>query len=183
MKKAYIYDSLSGNKKPLTKTDVQLYVCGPTVYNHVHIGNIRPLITFDAFYRFLLKDGYKVQYLHNLTDIDDKIINRAEEENKSEHEVSEFYIKAYKQIMKSLGIKQMTMMPKVSTNIKSIIQYVDRLIKKGAGYVTPNGDVYFSIDKVKNIYGTLSKQKIDQLLNDVRKEAKGDKKNKLDFAL
>jgi cysteinyl-tRNA synthetase len=176
-----IYDSLTQNIKQLDDDCVSIYNCGPTVYNDIHIGNARPSITFDVLHRLLILLNKKVQYLHNITDIDDKIIKKANELNTTETEISEKYYHAYLDILKQLNIKLMSM-PKVSDNIDGIIDYVDRLVKTGVGYVTQDGDVYFSVRKIP-AYGELSHQNIQQLLNGVRNETKENKKDPLDFAL
>jgi cysteinyl-tRNA synthetase len=178
-----IYDSLTQTKKELKDKKINIYNCGPTVYNEVHIGNIRPLITFDILHRFLLALKNNVKYVHNITDVDDKIINKAKEENVSESAISEKYTKDYFELMKRLNVLKMNKNPLVTKNIKGIIDYVNRLVKLKKAYVTKQGDVYFSIDSVKDTYGELSKQKIDDLLNGVRKENHSDKKNPLDFVL
>jgi cysteinyl-tRNA synthetase len=180
--KIKLYDSRTSGFIELDEKNISMYNCGPTVYNHVHIGNVRPMLTFDILYRYMLNQGLKVNYLHNLTDIDDKIINKAAEEKCSEKEISEKYIAEYKKILERTNAIPMTMMPKVSDNIESIIGYVERLVKLDKAYVA-NNDVYFSIDTVKDTYGEISKQKIDMLLDGVRKENNSGKKNPLDFVL
>jgi cysteinyl-tRNA synthetase len=177
-----IYNTYKNSLEELDDQYISIYNCGPTVYNHVHIGNVRPLITFDILNRFLRYLGYEVKYVHNLTDIDDKIINKAKEENKTESEISEFYIDAYKKIITDLNVIGIDHMPKVSENIKEIIQYVDKLINKKAAYIS-EGDVYFDLNKYKQDYGMVSNQKIEDLLEGVRKENANNKINALDFVL
>jgi cysteinyl-tRNA synthetase len=179
-----IYDSLTQTTKNLPENKITIYNCGPTVYNYVHIGNIRPLITFDVLYNYLKLSKKSVQYAHNLTDVDDKIIKRAKEEKTTELAVSEKYGQAYLELIKELNANLMDFIPKVTENIEGIIGYVQQLVQADAGYEAQNGDVYFSIDKVKNIYGQLSKQNVDNLIQDARKEIDvSEKKNPLDFVL
>jgi cysteinyl-tRNA synthetase len=177
-----IYDSLSQKELELNEQNITIYNCGPTVYNDVHIGNIRPLITFDILCRYLRLVDKNVKYAHNFTDIDDKIINRAMEENLTETEVAEKYIKEYKKVMDSLNVVEPDYLPKVSDNIEGIVGFVEDLVKKYKAYVG-NEAVYFDIDTVKSTYGELSKQKISELLDGTRKENNDEKKSPLDFAL
>ncbi|GMO13945.1 MAG: cysteine--tRNA ligase [Mycoplasmoidaceae bacterium] len=178
-----LYDSRLAKKIDITDECITIYNCGPTVYNYVHIGNIRPLITMDVLYRYLIATNKNVKYALNITDVDDKIINKAKEENKSEKKISKFYTKAYFSLFKQLNILKQNYNPLVTKNINGIIGYVKKLVDTNKGYVGSDGDVYFSIDSVKNTYGCISKQNIDQLLHEVRKESKTDKKNPLDFVL
>lgn len=178
--KISLYDSKTKSNKNLTLKDVSIYNCGPTVYNDLHIGNIRPIITFDVLLRLLKAQKYNVKMLSNITDIDDKIINRAQSENKTEKQITSFYLKEYLKLLKRFNVlnfnKQL-----VSSEIKQIINYIQKLIDKGNAYVV-NGNVYFSINSIKN-YGKLSNKKINELLDGVRKENSLDKKNPLDFTL
>jgi len=190
-----IYDSLSQKNKQIDeKEPVYMYACGPTVYNDIHIGNLRQTINFDIMYRYLKLRGLKVTFVHNLTDVDDKIINRAEEENVSEKEISEKYSLAYTDLLKLINFSEITfdekerenkvLIVKVTEHIDDIINYVKRILDTNSAYIGANGDVYFSIDSVKDIYGQLSKQNIDMLKNDARKEIDSEqKKNPLDFVL
>jgi len=190
-----IYDSLSQKNKNIDeKEPVFMYACGPTVYNDIHIGNLRQTINFDIMYRYLKWKGLKVTFVHNLTDVDDKIINRAEEEKVSEKEVSEKYSLAYTELLKLINFSDITfdenekenkvLIVKVTEHINDIINYVKRILDTNSAYIGENGDVYFSIDSVKDIYGQLSKQNIDMLKNDARKEIDSQqKKNPLDFVL
>lgn len=175
-----ILSSSDNNKHDLSDKKVTIYNCGPTVYNYVHIGNARPLITFDVLYRYLEKIGKDVTYVHNITDVDDKIINAALKENITEKELSTRYYNAYLDLFDILNIKKMTM-PKVSDHIQDIIDYVQKQIDNGSAYVA-DGDVYFDIQKLPN-YGHISHKNIDDLLDGARKENKGNKKFPLDFAL
>lgn len=176
-----IYNHLTKEKELLPKDkDVRIYVCGPTVYNDVHIGNIRPIIVFDVFNRLLLKLGYSVKFVHNITDIDDKIINKAIEEKKNELDVSQYYMEQYFVILKKLGISTNIIFPKVSENIDNIITYIEEIIKKGYAY-SADGDVYFKTSKIKD-YGLISGMNIGELENGSRVSHEK-KENKNDFAL
>jgi len=180
----YLYNSLTQKKEPLNVSKITIYNCGPTVYDYAHIGNIRPLITFDVLFKYLKFIGKDVKYALNITDVDDKIIKKAAQENKSEKQISEFFTKAYFSLFNKLNVSKQTFNPLVTKNIKGIIEYVNKLVKKGAGYVGKNGDVYFSIDSVKDKYCQLSKQNIEELLSSARKEIDNKyKKNPLDFVL
>ncbi|HZJ85964.1 MAG TPA: cysteine--tRNA ligase [Erysipelotrichaceae bacterium] len=178
-----IYNSLS-NKiedfKPIKDGEVSMYVCGPTVYDDPHIGNARPLIVFDLVYRFLSALSYKVTYVSNYTDIDDKIINKANELNVVASVVSEKYIKRYEELSQALNIKTPKTI-KVTDTINEIIKYIENLINKGFAYEI-DGDVYFRVDKVDD-YGKLSGQKIDDLLVGARIDENLKKENPLDFTL
>jgi cysteinyl-tRNA synthetase len=176
-----IYDSLSGKKYEIVSKNISVYNCGPTVYNDIHIGNARPVITFDVLIRFLKSQGIKVNYVHNITDIDDKIIQRARELKQTETQVASTYIEHYMEVLARLNIMSMVM-PRVSENIPGMIEYIDRLIKSNSAYVTSVGDVYFDVKSVPN-YGVLSHQNLEQLQEGVRKEMASDKKSPLDFVL
>lgn len=175
-----IYDSATGTLNTLLNKDVTIYNCGPTVYNDVHIGNIRPLVTFDVLYRFLKYQSYNVKLIHNITDIDDKIIERARQENKSEKEISTYYYEEYLKIVNQLNVLPMQM-PKVSDNIFGIIDYVKKLIDTNHAYEV-DGDVYFDIKSISS-YGYVSHQSINDLLNAPEQENNSKKKFSLDFAL
>jgi cysteinyl-tRNA synthetase len=179
-----IYNTLTRKKEEfisINKNEVNMYVCGPTVYNYFHIGNARPFLMFDAFRRYLEYKGYKVNYVQNFTDIDDKIINKANEEKTTAKEISEKYIKEYFKDADALGIKRATEHPKVSEYINEIIEFIEVLIEKGFAYEV-NGDVYYSVDKFKD-YGKLSKQDIDEIRVGSRVEINIDKKSPMDFVL
>ncbi len=175
-----ILSSSDNVKHELGDKKITIYNCGPTVYNYVHIGNVRPLITFDVLYRYLEKIGKQVTFVHNITDVDDKIINAAIKEKVTEKELSTRYYNAYIDLFKILNIKDLTM-PKVSDHIQDIIDYVQKQIDNGSAYVA-DGDVYFDIQKLNN-YGHVSHKNIDELLDGARKENKENKKFPLDFAL
>ncbi len=179
-----IYNTMSGKKEeliPLKDKQINMYVCGPTVYNYIHIGNAMPLIIFDTFRRYLKYKGYNVKYVQNITDVDDKIIKKMNEEGKSFDEITSFYIKAFKEDAKNLGVEDPDVEPRVSQEIDEIIIFIKDLIDKGYAYVV-NGDVYFDISKFKE-YGKLSKKKIEDLIGDHRVTSINDKRNPGDFAL
>ncbi len=178
-----IYNSLSNKTEefiPIKENEVMMYVCGPTVYNDPHIGNARPLIVFDMVYRVLCELGYKVKYVSNYTDIDDKIINRALELNTTAKDVAETYIKAYEDLSESLNIKAPEKI-KVTDTMESIKAFIQALIDDGYAYEV-NGDVYFRVTKVKD-YGVLSNQNVDDLLVGARIEENTLKEDPLDFTL
>src|SRR5574344_272185 len=139
--------------KPIVEGEVSMYVCGPTVYNHAHIGNARPIVVFDTLRRVFEQEGYKVRFVSNFTDVDDKIINRAIEENVPESVITEKYILEYKDLLKALNVEPAYKNPRVTEYMNQIIQYIDELVKKGAAYVV-DGDVYFRVSSIKD-YGEL----------------------------
>ena len=179
-----IYNSLT-NKietfEPIKEGEVSMYVCGPTVYNYPHIGNMRPVVVFDVLRKFFTYVGYKVTYVSNFTDVDDKIIKEAKKENKTEKELTEFYIKEFKKATKEIGSDIPSITPKVTEYIEKIISYVDNLVKIGAAYEI-DGDVYFRVNKIKD-YGSLSGINIDDLIVGARIEENSQKESPLDFAL
>ncbi|ABY92149.1 cysteine--tRNA ligase [Thermoanaerobacter brockii subsp. lactiethylicus] len=179
-----LYNTLSRTKEefePLNDKIVNMYVCGPTVYNYIHIGNARAFIVFDTVRRYLEYKGYKVNYVQNFTDIDDKIIKRAQEENVTTKEVAEKYIEEYFIDADNLGIKRATVHPKATEHIEDIIEFIKILIDKGYAYVV-NGNVYFETAKFKD-YGKLSHKNIEELQAGARIEINEEKKNPLDFVL
>lgn len=175
-----IYDSLS-NKNIEVVEPITIYCCGPTVYNDVHIGNIRPIITFDVLNRFCLFSKKQVKFVHNITDIDDKIIKAAKQNNENELTLSNRYYLRYLDVLKQLNIDTNIVMPKVSENIDGLINYIQKLIDLNHAYVS-KGDVYFDVRSISN-YGLVSHQKIDELMSGVRIENSSNKKSNLDFAL
>lgn len=182
--KIKFYNSL--NKKveefiPIKPGKVSMYVCGPTIYNYPHIGNMRPVVVFDTLRRFLEYVGYDVTYVSNFTDVDDKIIKKAQEEHKSEKEITEFYTEQFKKITHSLGSRDPNITPKVTEYIPEIISYIENLINKDAAY-TKNGNVYFRVAKIHD-YGILSGIKIEELECGARVETNDEKESPLDFAL
>jgi cysteinyl-tRNA synthetase len=177
-----IYDSLTNKRFELVSKNISIYNCGPTVYNDIHIGNARPLITFDVLIRFLRSQRFHVLYVHNITDIDDKIINQAKLLKETETQVANTYYLHYLEINQALNISPPSQMPKVSENIPGMIEYIQKLVSSKSAYVTNKGDVYFDVKSIP-IYGTLSHQNIEQLQEGVRKELAYDKKSALDFVL
>ena len=182
--KITFYNSLTNSLeefKPLHDGQVSMYVCGPTVYNYPHVGNMRPVVVFDTLRRFLTYVGYKVTYVSNFTDVDDKIIKAAKEEGKSEKELTEFYINEFLKVSKLIGSNRPDITPKVTEYISKIIEYVHRLVELDAAYVV-DGDVYFRVSKIKD-YGALSGINVDDLLVGARIEENTKKESPLDFAL
>ena len=167
--------------KPIREGEVSMYVCGPTVYNHAHIGNARPIVVFDTLRRTFEALGYKVKFVSNFTDVDDKIINKALEEGVSENEIAERYIKAYNEVRSSLNIIPVDVTPRVTETMDEIISFIDTLVNNGSAYVV-DGDVYFSVEADEK-YGELSHQKLDDLNAGARVETNDLKRNPLDFAL
>lgn len=167
--------------KPIKENEVSMYVCGPTVYNHAHIGNARPIVVFDTLRRTFEALGYKVKFVSNFTDVDDKIINKAIEEGVSEKEIAERYIDAYNAVRNSLNIIPIDVTPRVTETMDEIIDFIDKLVKGGNAYIA-DGDVYFSVESDPK-YGELSHQKLDDLNAGARVEVGDLKKNPLDFAL
>ena len=159
-----VYNTLSRKKEELVPQDpgqLTMYVCGPTVYNYIHIGNARPFVVFDTMRRYLEYRGQKVKYVQNFTDVDDKIINRAREEGISALEVADKYIKAYYEDVKALNIKKADVHPRVTETMDDIIAFVQGLIDKGMAYEV-DGDVYYSTRKFPG-YGKLSGNSIEEL--------------------
>lgn len=179
-----IFNTMSRRKEEFISVDpneVKIYACGPTVYNFIHIGNARPLCVFDVLRRYLEYRGYNVKFVQNFTDVDDKIIKRANEENSTFEEISEKYIKEFWTDAHGLNFKDATVHPKATENIDEIIEIIKTLEEKGYAYAV-DGDVYYRTLKFKD-YGKLSHQPIDDLQSGAR-IAVGDKKeDPLDFAL
>lgn len=180
-----ITNSLSGKKEtftPLIPGKVTMYVCGPTVYNFIHIGNARPNVFFDVVHRYLEHAGYKVTRVMNFTDVDDKIIVRAEEEKTKSEVVSEKYIVEFLTDMQLLGVRPPAVAPKVTTHIKEIIQIIEGLVKNGTAYVATDGEVFYSVRSFKG-YGKLSGKNIDDLISGARVQPGEKKRDPLDFSL
>ena len=159
-----VYNTLTRKKEelvPIDKEELKMYVCGPTVYNYIHIGNARPFVVFDTMRKYLKYRGQNVKYVQNFTDVDDKIIRRAKEENISALEVGEKYIAAYYEDVKALNIEPADVHPRVTETMPEIIAFVQGLIEKGMAY-EKNGDVYYRTRKFTG-YGKLSGQNIDDL--------------------
>ena len=178
------YNSLSNSQQDfITQEDkkVSMYVCGPTVYNYPHIGNMRPVVVFDTLRRFLTYVGYDVTYVSNYTDVDDKVIKAAKQEGKSEKELTDFYIAEFEKTLKGIGSQVPNITPRVTEYMDKIIAYIDNLVKIGAAYES-NGDVYFRVEKIKD-YGALSGINVDDLRVGARVEENTQKESPLDFAL
>ena len=166
---------------PIHPGEVRMYTCGPTVYNFIHVGNARPMIMFDLLRRYLEYRGYKVTFVQNFTDVDDKIIKRANEEGISAQEVAEKYIKEYFTDAHGLGVHDATIHPKATENMQQIIELVQTLIDKGYAYES-NGDVYYRTLKFKD-YGKLSHQPLEDLQAGARIAVGEHKEDPMDFAL
>lgn len=182
-----IYNSLTRRKeefKPLHEGKAGIYACGPTVYNYFHIGNARPFITFDVLRRQLEREGYEVTFVQNFTDIDDKMINRANEEGITVQELAERFIAAYFEDAKALGIRPATVHPRATEHMPQIIALVQRLIDNGHAYAVPSGDVYYRVSAFPG-YGKLSGQSVEEreMGASERLNVETDKENPADFAL
>lgn len=179
-----VYNTMTRKKEefiPLEEGKVKMYVCGPTVYNFIHLGNARPFTVFDTLRRYFEYRGYEVTYVQNFTDVDDKIIKRSHEEGISPEEVAEKYIKEYFIDCDGLGIKRATVHPQVTDNIKEIISFIQDLVDKGYAYES-NGDVLFRTREFKE-YGKLSHQNIEELELGARIDVDDKKEDPLDFVL
>ena len=184
LKKVKIYNTLSGKKEelvPKNRNLIRMYVCGPTVYDSAHLGHARAALTFDIIRRFLKHIKYEVNYIRNITDIDDKIIDRANKLGVPANEISQKYTKEYQQDMAALGILPPDHEPKVSDHIHDIINLIEKLISKKIAYASGN-DVFFSINKFIG-YGKLSRRTPDDMIAGVRIDINENKENPLDFAL
>ncbi len=180
-----IFNTLTRRKeelKTLVPGELKVYACGPTVYNYIHIGNARPLCVFDTFRRYMEYRGYKVNFVQNFTDIDDKIIRRANEEGTDYKTVSEKYIEEFWTDAKGMNVREATTHPKATENIDEIINIVSTLIEKGYAYAVDNGDVYFSPKQFKE-YGKLSHQPLEDLEAGARINIGEVKREPMDFAL
>ena len=180
-----LYNTLTRKKedfKPIEEGRVKMYVCGPTVYDYIHIGNARPMVVFDTLRRYFIYKGYDIDFVVNFTDIDDKIINRANERGISTRELSDQYIRAFKEDAEALNIyEEHTTHPRATEFIGPMVSFIESLMKKGAAYEV-NGNVYFNIDKAED-YGKLSKKSIDDLRSGARVDINTEKKNPMDFVL
>ncbi len=181
-----IYNTLKGELeifKPLKEGEVSMYVCGPTVYNYIHIGNARPAIFFDTVRRYFEFRGYKVKYVQNFTDVDDKMIKKANEERVTLQDIAKKYIDAYFEDTAKVNLKEEGMIrPKATEHIGEMIKIIKTLIEKGYAYES-QGDVYFDVNSYKQEYGELSGQSIDDLKSGARIDVSEIKKDPLDFAL
>lgn len=179
-----IYNSLSNRLEdfvPIAKGRVNMYVCGPTVYNHIHIGNARPVVFYDMVKNYLRYLGYEVKYASNITDVDDKIINQAVLENKKESEIAAYYEKCYFDAVKSLGSEKPDYIPHATEYIDEMISFIEELINRGYAYEV-DGDVFFRVKSIPN-YGCLSNQVSDDLEQGARISVNEKKENPLDFSL
>ena len=182
--KLYLYNTLNRKKQefiPIEEGKVKMYSCGPTVYNYFHIGNARPFIIFDTLRRYLEYKGFEVKFVQNFTDIDDKMINKANELGITVKELADQYIDEYYTDAKGLGIKKASVHPRATENIESIIEIISTLIENGYAY-NVDGDVYYSTKKFKD-YGKLSHQPLEDLESGARIDVNEDKQDPMDFAL
>ncbi|MGI9952476.1 cysteine--tRNA ligase [Moorellaceae bacterium AZ2] len=180
----YLFNTLTGCKEKFVPAEpgrVRMYVCGPTTYNYIHLGNARPLVVFDSLRRYLEYRGYEVFYVQNFTDIDDKIIHRAREEGLPPEALAARYIQEFFVDADALNVRRASLYPRVSHHIADIVQAVEGLIQRGYAYAV-KGDVYFSVDKFPR-YGRLSRRQPEEMLAGARVEIGEDKRNPLDFAL
>ena len=159
-----IYNTLTNQKeefKPIHPGKVMMYVCGPTVYNYIHIGNARSVVAFDTVRRYLEYKGFDVQYVSNFTDVDDKLIKASQETGMTVPELADKYIKAFYEDIDALNVKRATLNPRVMENMDEIIAFINELVQKGAAYAV-DGDVYFKTREFKT-YGRLSGQSINEI--------------------
>lgn len=180
-----IYNTLTRQKEELVTLEpgvARIYACGPTVYNYIHIGNARPLCVFDVLRRYLEWRGYEVKFVQNFTDIDDKIIRRANEEGVGYQEIAARYIEEFWVDAKGLGVREATVHPKATENMEEIESLIAGLVEKGYAYRAANGDVYFRTHKFDE-YGKLSHQPLDDLESGARIAVGEEKEDPMDFAL
>ena len=186
MKTMYVFNTLSRKKEPLVPVHegkVGIYACGPTVYNFFHIGNARPFVIFDTLRRFLSHLGYDVKFVQNFTDIDDKMIRRANEEDTTVEAIADKYIEEYFKDAAALGVKPADVHPRATKHIGEIIGLIKKLEAKGLAYATDNGDVYFDTQAYRSNYGKLIGQDLDDLESGARIEVGDIKRHPMDFAL
>ena len=179
-----VYNTLTKQKEnfePIVKGKAGIYVCGVTPYNHPHIGNARPFVTWDVIRRFLEHEGYDVTHVQNFTDVDDKIINKANDEGVQWSDIGNRYIDAYFEVMDQLNVRRAHVYPKVSDHMTEIIKTVQTLIDNGYGYVV-DGDVYYRVEKFAH-YGELSGRNLDDMMSGARVDVDDRKENPMDFAL
>ncbi|MGL4769109.1 MAG: cysteine--tRNA ligase [Mycoplasmoidaceae bacterium] len=177
-----IFDSITKEKIEIKNSNnVKMYVCGPTVYDDVHIGNIRPTIIFDILYKYLILEGFNIKYISNITDIDDKIVYRSIYENKNELELSKFYFELYLDILKKINIYSPPKFIKVSDNINIIIKYIQKLLEKNFAYKIEGDGIYFNTNKISNYGATFGNEIINNIIGEKNKD--NNKINKNDFAL
>jgi len=179
-----IYNTFTGKKEefiPVTPGHVKCYVCGITVYDHSHVGHARSVIVFDVIYRYLASLGYELTYVRNYTDIDDKIINRANAEGRDWKEIAGTYIASFEEDMAALGVMPPTVQPKATEHIEDMITFIERLVERGCAYEI-DGSVYFSVRNYDG-YGALSGRSLEEMIAGARVEVDERKKDPLDFAL
>jgi cysteinyl-tRNA synthetase len=179
-----LYNTLTRKKEdfiPIHENEVRMYCCGPTVYNYFHIGNARPFIIFDVFRRYMEYKGYKVTYVQNFTDIDDKMIQRANEENITVAELAERFIEEYFKDADGLGIERATVYPRATQHIDEMVAFIEDLIEKGLAYEI-DGDVWYDTSAFDD-YGKLSRQDLEELEAGARVDPNEKKRNPMDFAL
>jgi len=179
--KLKIFDTLSDSERELDTSKIRIYLCGVTVYDEAHIGHARTIIVFDVLRRFLESKEITVEFIQNFTDVDDKIIDRAQKEGATAYDISVRYIEEYFRDFDALNVKRATRYPKATEHIKDMIALVDSLVQKKIAYVSKNG-VYFAVSKFSD-YGKLSKKKIDELISGSRVDVDETKNDPLDFAL
>jgi len=186
MKQMMIFNTLSRKKepfKPVNEGKCGIYACGPTVYNYFHIGNARPFIMFDTLRRFMEHIGYDVTFVQNFTDIDDKMIRRANEENTTVEAIAEKYIAEYFKDAEAIGVKKADVHPRATKHIGEIIALIKKLEFKNLAYKVDNGDVYFDTQAWRSNYGRLIGQNLDDLESGARIEVDDIKRHPMDFAL
>src|SRR5439155_14882592 len=179
-----VYNTLTRRKEPFSPQDpgrVGMYVCGPTVYDHPHLGHARAAVAFDVIRRALEFLGYRVTYVRNVTDVDDKIIARAAEEQRSPWEVAEEYTRSYDDQMTALGVRPPNIAPHATGHIADMVLLIERLVDRGVAYIV-DGDVYYSVESFPG-YGKLSGRTLDDVRAGERVEPDPRKRNPLDFAL
>lgn len=179
-----VYNTLTKRKEdfvPMEEGKASIYVCGVTPYNHPHVGNARPFVTWDVIHRFLEHEGYDVTHVQNFTDVDDKIINSANKEGVQWFDICNRYIDSYFEVMDKLNVKRVHVYPRVSEHIEEIIQTVQTLIDRGYAYVV-DGDVYYSVEKFDR-YGELSGRNLEDMMAGARVDVDDRKQNPMDFAL
>ncbi len=181
----YIFDSSQKMKRefiPLEEGKVSLYVCGPTVYDDAHLGHAMSALVFDLLARVLSANGYEVTYARNITDIDDKIIKKAQEQNRTIEEITAFYTAAFHEDMRSIGVLPPDLEPKATQSLEAMIEIIEKLLAKGHAYLTEDGDVYFDTQS-DGEYLSLSKRHQDESERQERISSSGLKKHAADFAL
>lgn len=180
-----IYNTLSKEKapfQPLQEGKIKMYVCGVTVYDLCHIGHARVMVAFDVITRFLRSQGWDVEYVRNITDVDDKIIRRAAENGEAPHELTERMIAAMHEDETALSVLRPDQEPRATAHIGDIIALVETLVEKGFAYAASNGDVYYRVEKFAE-YGKLTNKNVDELRSGARVEVGEAKESPLDFVL